>query len=219
MNYSKYVKENSVTLTQKEVDELFNDRDKNKEVLAKSCLPMVLYMANSFNQTTPTEFNELFSAGLEGLVTAVNLYDKDKGIPFKSYSGICIRTAMIGAVKNDNLIKQPIDKEKVDKHMVLHVDNSEENLWEILPDTSTEYGVEWIDKIEIRERVRDLVSDKSANIFISYHGMGTDKMTTKELMDYYGCTRQAIGHHIHSTYKKLRNDKTFLQLISRFTNY
>tara|TARA_R110000803_G_scaffold75899_1_gene140252 strand:+ start:993 stop:1649 length:657 start_codon:yes stop_codon:yes gene_type:complete len=218
MNYSDYVKKHTVNLTQEQQRELLNDRDKNSDKITKSFLPMVLYMANSFQHTTSLDMDELFSAGLEGLMLAINNYDLTNKAPLKSYVGICIRTAMIASIRNSNIIKQPTDKSKWDTRMVMSVDNSDDNLWDILPDNSTEYTKEWIDDIEIRERVRDLVNDRTANIFLSYFGMGTKKLKSTELMVIYGVTRSRINQLIHITLKKIREDETFLQLVGRFIN-
>jgi DNA-directed RNA polymerase specialized sigma subunit len=63
----KYLRENHMSISKKELENMFNDKEKNKDKIIRSQFAMVLMLVSKFSHTTGHSTSNLISYALEGL--------------------------------------------------------------------------------------------------------------------------------------------------------
>ena len=68
-----------------------------RNAVAERYLPLIRWAADGLHKTLPKEVdvNDLYQAGIFGLIRAVERYDRRKGVKFETYSATPIRGAML----------------------------------------------------------------------------------------------------------------------------
>jgi RNA polymerase sigma factor for flagellar operon FliA len=104
-----------VTLEQKDEDELWREYRKTKnggirERLVTQYAPLVKYVAGKVAITMPhnIEFDDLVGFGQFGLLDAIDKFDPNKGVKFKTYAVVRIRGAIIDELRSIDWVPRSI---------------------------------------------------------------------------------------------------------------
>lgn len=82
---------------------LINASDKERNETAKKCKPLVIKIVSQFNKKTQINWNDLESAGWEGLTLAMNEYDPAKSkMNFVNYAAFRIRNNILNRTYEEN---------------------------------------------------------------------------------------------------------------------
>jgi RNA polymerase sigma factor for flagellar operon FliA len=84
------------------VDEIFTEREAERERVLLGNLPLVRFVARSIHERLPqhVEMEDLVSAGIVGLIDAFNKFDAGKNIQFRSYAQFRIRGAILDSLRS-----------------------------------------------------------------------------------------------------------------------
>ena len=82
----------------------------SREELIISYHPLVRTIACRMARRLPpsVDVDELINVGMLGLIDAVDRFDPERGVPFKSYAEIRIQGAMIDALRNDDWVPRSV---------------------------------------------------------------------------------------------------------------
>jgi RNA polymerase sigma factor for flagellar operon FliA len=99
-------------------------QDANRDVLILEHLPQIKYIAHRISAKLPShvELNDLVSAGVLGLLDAVEKFDPGRGVKFKTYAELRVKGAILDSLRNldwapRSLRKRSKDLEKVHKEL------------------------------------------------------------------------------------------------------
>jgi RNA polymerase sigma factor (sigma-70 family) len=192
--------------------------------IVKSQLKAALTIARTYTSKSPMSVDDLFALTLDGILIAINYYDPTRSDNFNKFSNLCIsRHIITNLKKGDGLVKQPVKSKKT--HIIKYEgdysieDNDKMDFWDRYTSSEEPLPKEWIDSIEVSERIRDIVPDKTANIFLQYYGIREEQLNIIQLSKKYVMTKQGISHHIHNCVKKIRKDAKILKIIQRLVDY
>ena len=82
----------------------------SREELIISFHPLVRTIACRMARRLPpsVDVDEMINVGMLGLIDAVDRFDPERGVPFKSYAEIRIQGAMIDALRHDDWIPRSV---------------------------------------------------------------------------------------------------------------
>jgi RNA polymerase sigma factor for flagellar operon FliA len=99
-------------------------QDANRDALILEHLPQIKYIAHRISAKLPShvELNDLVSAGILGLLDAVEKFDPGRGVKFKTYAELRVKGAILDSLRNldwapRSLRKRSKDLEKVYKEL------------------------------------------------------------------------------------------------------
>jgi RNA polymerase sigma factor for flagellar operon FliA len=99
-------------------------QDANRDALILEHLPQIKYIAHRISAKLPShvELNDLVSAGVLGLLDAVEKFDPGRGVKFKTYAELRVKGAILDSLRNldwapRSLRKRSKDLEKVYKEL------------------------------------------------------------------------------------------------------
>ncbi|MEL6344897.1 MAG: RNA polymerase sigma factor FliA [Myxococcota bacterium] len=86
------------------------EADLSREELIVSYHPLVRTIACRMARRLPpsVDVDELINVGMLGLIDAVDRFDPERGVPFKSYAEIRIQGSMIDALRNDDWVPRSV---------------------------------------------------------------------------------------------------------------
>ncbi|MFT4976416.1 MAG: RNA polymerase sigma factor for flagellar operon FliA [Myxococcota bacterium] len=90
---------------------LNNDENgRSREELILSYHPLVRTIACRMARRLPpsVDVDELINVGMIGLIDAVDRFDPERGVPFKSYAEIRVQGAMIDALRHDDWVPRSV---------------------------------------------------------------------------------------------------------------
>lgn len=228
-----FVATNSIKLSIKEIDTLFENRTRNENTIAKSHLPLVLAMANSFYNTTGVSFNELFSSGLLGLTNAIQTYNPTNKATFTTYAKTCIVNQINQLVKSpiDEVIRPPFTNRR-------NVTVPSAYIFSRWLTYESEDTVEFTVEDKIRNEVEDLYQDynntelelikiikqeiqieKHQDIIIKFFGLGmVEPMKQFELAQEYNTSPQNISDIFRKVITKLKKNEKFKTKLKQLYN-
>lgn len=213
-NISKYVEENKLKLTQNEILNLFNDREKNKNKIIKSQLPLVLLLAGSYSSTTNYSVDDLFSYGLEGLTNALYTFKIDTPATFTTYANKCIKTALNGYVYHNTtktVIKQPSSNFRgitIPKaYLMTELSDDEYNFEEKITDSNEPKKC---NEEEIYNLIYDCLKPSYAYIVTQYLGINEEENKTfNKIAEEQNKTRENIRQQYHKAIQILKDNEDF----------
>ena len=87
-----------------------NEASLSREELILSYHPLVRTIACRMARRLPpsVDVDELINVGMIGLIDAVDRFDPERGVPFKSYAEIRIQGAMIDALRHDDWVPRSV---------------------------------------------------------------------------------------------------------------
>lgn len=148
---------------------------------------------------------ELYGAGLLGLVSAINSYDPNKPNKENTYFTKCIINNINRYLYLQNMPKRKNDKKIVSLDKPI---NNYENcslLDVISSDDNVEEIVENKERINILMEVINELSSSDKNIILKYFGINCDRMNEREIAKEYNVSKQAISYKKNRILKILKN--------------
>lgn len=224
MNLNQYVNESYIKLTQSQIDELFEDRDKNKNKIACSQLPLALATASKYSATSNYTVDELFSPALDGLNSAISKYNPNATASFTSYAKIAMQRAVwdfikfkpweiIGKMKS-NYEKQDIPKTSV--FSSLYNESIKDSFESRIEDSSSEYTDEQNETFLIELIRKSIKKEKHSTIVIETLGLGMKKPLMQiEQAKKYNTSHQRISQIYLSSIKKLQRNEAFKEALMK----
>jgi RNA polymerase sigma factor for flagellar operon FliA len=87
-----------------------------REILIRHYLPLVRYMAERMIERLPhnVQVDDLVSAGIFGLMEAVDRFDPERGVKFESYCGRRVQGAMLDELRNMDWVPR-ITRQRVNR--------------------------------------------------------------------------------------------------------
>src|SRR4051812_32537424 len=89
------------------------DRGKTKDKVIKSNLRFVFKQAKYYSKNDPTTFEELISAGNEGLLVGLEKYRPAEGKEFLTYAGWWVKQRILKAMSQMRIVSLPIWKQQL----------------------------------------------------------------------------------------------------------
>ena len=176
---------------------------------------LVLKMANKFaHGNTSLQYEELVSAGTEGLIKAINNYKEDSDAEFSTFANACIRNAMCtrqGQLKRFDL--------QQDENVVL--DGNGEKASEDVDDDGVTYGIfnyfaEEMGENNVTDGLKMVVrrankgNDRNAEIALLYFGLVDDveqPMGYNELSAKFNLSAERVRQVCVNTIKDIQSDE------------
>ena len=124
------------------------DTELSREELIISYHPLVRTIACRMARRLPpsVDVDELINVGMLGLIDAVDRFDPERGVPFKSYAEIRVQGAMIDALRHDDWVPRSvrrkanrIDDARAQLSRSLRRDPSREEMADALGTSADEY--------------------------------------------------------------------------------
>lgn len=172
-------------------------------------------MANKFaHGNTSLQYEELVSAGTEGLIKAINNYKEDSDAEFSTFANACIRNAMCtrhGQLKRFDL--------QQDENVVL--DGNGERASEDVDDDGVTYGIfnyfaEEMGENNVTDGLKMVVrrankgNDRNAEIALLYFGLVDDveqPMGYNELSAKFNLSAERVRQVCVNTIKDIQSDE------------
>ena len=183
--------------------------------LTEESYKLVLKMANKFaHGNTSLQYEELVSAGTEGLIKAINNYKEDSDAEFSTFANACIRNAMCtrhGQLKRFDL--------QQDENVVL--DGNGEKASEDVDDDGVTYGIfnyfaEEMGENNVTDGLKMVVrrankgNDRNAEIALLYFGLVDDvehPMGYNELSAKFNLSAERVRQVCVNTIKDIQSDE------------
>ena len=226
----QYLKKNHIKLSQNEIKQLFNDRETNKEIIARSQFAMVMHLAKKYELVnTSKQLDEVISDGLLGLNRAIKYYDPNKGVDFAAYAYTSIRHLMYEH-RMDNEIIQPSTREKRKKlgddeerapktsrieAFVKQPDNFD--FLDVYQRNDDEYNE--FDYNQLCNVIKKVLKPTYAEIIIASYGLcGRNKKVSMELVgEMFNTSKQAAHQKKQTALNILKGSEVFLNYIKEIT--
>ena len=146
--------------------------------------------------------NELFDIGMVGFVRGINTFDETKGYQYMSYLYDCIKNEIGHYLQYENRKKRCF--ETISLNTIIKGDTE---LQDLLGYQTNYLEDNYVD--ELMETINDRISfmtKKEQLVFNHLYGLnGYDELTTGEITEKYGFSRQSIYQIKKRTLNKLRN--------------
>lgn len=176
---------------------LLSQGDKNaRNKLIEHNLRMVIYIINTYFQNFTInnpiiDSDDFMSAGIWGLIKAVDSFDVDRGNTFASYACRCIENEILMLLRN--IIK---DKKNVSFYEIIKSDNDGNNLTlsDIINDGEDIFEIyEKIEtKIIVSEALKILTEQERLVIYLHYYGINGKRLTEQEIGVKIGCLKPNV---------------------------
>lgn len=138
------------------------DADASREALIITYHPLVRTIACRMARRLPpsVDIDEMINVGMLGLIDAVDRFDPERGVPFKSYAEIRIQGAMIDSLRHDDWIPRSVRRKSN------HLEETRTRLFQGLGRTPTreemahvmDISPEAYDKMVRDSRIKKLIS-------------------------------------------------------------
>lgn len=101
------------------------ERQKAKDRIIKANLRFVFKQAKNYSRNDPTMFEELISAGNEGLLVGLEKYDPSRKIRFLTYAGWWVVQRILKEMSRMRIVSLPIWKQQLAARITRAKDNNE----------------------------------------------------------------------------------------------
>lgn len=155
--------------------------------------------------------DELYDAGLIGLVKAAKSYKSDKNIKFTTYAGTCIRNSILMYLRKETNDKGKANLNTLSLDQTYQIDDKDPiSLIDIIP---SNYNLEEeIIKMDNNERLYKAIktlTDKEQDIIINLYKLSGKGLTQSELATKWNHSQSYISriHHkaLHKLYQQLKS--------------
>ncbi len=195
----------SSTLTNEELKQYFLAYQQGdleaRQILIERNIRLVMYAVNNFYNNSPYEEDELFSAGLIGLIKSVDTYDFSKNIAFITYALKCIKNEILIFMRNNykHLIVESYDKKD---------NNNETNIIDTI--STKEDFTESLENKELYAFIDQCLlklPSKDQEILKSYFGFGNNEpKTQEEIAKIFNLTQPNISREMKKNLQKIKNE-------------
>lgn len=150
------------------------------------------------------DYDEIYNAGLFGLINGVDTYDNERDLGYYLY--VCIANEIKRLFQTRTLKKNYNGLQEVSLNEIMYDEETE--LQETIPsDENIEEDILQEGKIERIYNILKQLEDKlNLKMLYQYYGIGYKQKNQKELAEEYNITRQAIQQKIIKQKEKLRNE-------------
>lgn len=185
---------------------------------------LVLKMATRFAYgNTSLEYEELVSAGTEGLIKAINNYREDRDAEFSTFANTCIRNAM--CTKQGQLKRFDLQQ---DENVVL--DGNGEKASEDADDEAATNGVlnafaedmgdnNVTDELKVAVRKANKGNDRNAEMALLHFGLVDEvekPMDYKELSVKFQVSAERVRQVCVNTINTIKADESIKELLYKF---
>lgn len=199
-----------------------------RNAAAKVYMPLIYKIVNQYVGKSNLDKSELISAALEGFTAAMNDWDRDSGVPFKTYAGNRVRQQILNDINqhshslsgfNDYAFKQGYSADAVSIDHLLSGDD--EYNQDHLAALGTADGPYKEINDEHLKPLYDLLekkfSSRDMDVFYRYYGLnGIQKEKSKDIAKFYKMSEGNIQNSIiKKILKFIRDNKQASNILSR----
>lgn len=195
----------SSTLTNEELKQYFLAYQQGdleaRQILIERNIRLVMYTVNNFCTNSSYEEDELFSAGLIGLIKSVDTYNLNKNVAFITYSLKCIKNEIFIFMRNNykNLNVDSYDKKN---------DSNETNVIESI--STNEDFTESLENKELYAFIDQCLLKlpaKDQEILKLYFGFGNNEpKTQEEISKIINLPQPNISKKMKKNLQKIKNE-------------
>lgn len=225
MEIQKYVRENHLRVTNEEVRELFNDREKNKNKILKTQLALVLNVTTNIYHNHSKLFEEVFSDGLYGLTRAVETYNPEHKGTFSTYAKTAIKHTIYENLNSHKMIREPssnrrgieVPTARVFSDYIREGEDGELEITDriegIIDDTNLNTN-----EVQLRQFIIDaLGSERKGNIISDSLGLCLDKKKTYgEIGKELNISKQRVSQVYLKEMDKLKDNEIFKKKLREY---
>jgi RNA polymerase sigma factor (sigma-70 family) len=204
------------------------DSQQGRNAAAKIYMPLVYKIVTQYTGKSELSKPELISAGTLGLTQAMNDWDREKGVPFKTYAGNRIRQQILNDINslghtlsgfNDYALKQGYSADASSLDSLLGVDDSDfkQDRLAALGFMDDEYSEINDDKLQpLYDLIEKKFNSRDVDIFYRFFALkGNKKEKSKDIAKFYGMSEGNIRNSIiNKIIKFLRTDKHANKILS-----
>jgi RNA polymerase sigma factor (sigma-70 family) len=228
-NTFKYLRQNNLKISEEQVENMFKDKEKNKDIIIRSQFALAIVIVNDWYSKLNYKYNveSLSSYALEGLYKAYQTYNTNKTKKgFKMYSGQLMKNSIITNIKykkvnESNIISTPLELSYsiCDVFSDLAIYNNDED-----GEKAFEDRLEAPEEVNIVDREQDIINiikdtmkPRNADIVISKLGLCLlNPIKTKELAKKHNISRNAINQQYKILLRKLSKNEEFKKKLKFF---
>lgn len=179
--------------------------EKAREKLIVNNKKLVAYISNTYSYAN--EYDELYSAGLIGLINGIDSFNPEKGIKLSTYLYICIENQILRYLKENS---RQLPYVSLEETIHTSKDGEEIYLKEVLAqDSEVEPSIFVENKMiteEIIEYMKNNLSERAFSILILRFGLfGNRTHTQNEIAKLFHVSRQIISKIEIESLNMLRN--------------
>jgi RNA polymerase sigma factor (sigma-70 family) len=222
-----FLRKHHIKIPLYKIEELFKDREANKEKIVRTQFALVIMMVEKFSLTSNQTISDLTSNALEGLYKAVENYDTDKANNgFSQFASYAIRNSLLSLISYQkthecNIISKPLKASDnpcyvfTDMNTTEDDDNHFENT--LVADDETEHR-------DIEDELIQLIKDSLkkemwSDIVIKRMGIGLDNVVPyKILSEEYNKSNQSINALYTRGISKLQGNPEFIKKLKKITD-
>lgn len=164
---------------------------------------LVIYEVSHKFQSIECDKKDLVSAGIIGLLKAIDTFDLTKNIEFATYATRCIDNEILVSLRK---LRKNRNVDSLDRVIIEDKNYNETKLKDIITDDKD--MVEEYETIEIYRTIKDLVMklpDRDKEIIMLYFGFYDDRIyTQKEIANICHITQSTVSKIIIKNIEKLR---------------
>ena len=175
-----------------------------KAEISKESYELVEKMAFKFAYSnTSYKYDELLSAGLEGLIKAIRTYDEGSDTKFSTYASTCIRNAMCS--KNKALNRFDLTQ---DENVIL------DDIDTLMTETSDDNMVNVAKRVILSANNNN---KRNAQMFIEHIGLNDNApMDYKELSAKFNVSAERVRQVCVNTKREIKRNKNVTELLYSF---
>ena len=175
-----------------------------RDILIEHNIKLVVYVAREFSGVF-YEIDELISAGMIGLIKAIDTFDIDKYKKISPYAYKCIKNEMLMYIRNNNKHENVLSVDEM-----LNDENGEkiDSYYDMLIDYNVNIENDYY-KMEFRNNfinfMKKILTEKELKIVLMYFGFyGNRKYIQEEISTYFGIARYNVSKIITRSLNKIK---------------
>lgn len=190
-------------LNKKEIKEYFeryqNGDKQAREDLIIHNIKLVIYRIKSKFSKFPFDAEEMFSAGVVGLINSIDTFDIEKGYEFSSYAIRCIDNAILMFAKKES---KHLAVDSLDRPIATDPDGKDLKIEDTILDDTVDLvnDYEKNDQIRILKTLMGDLSEEEVTLLNLYF---KDRLTQEKIANQYQISRSYVSEKIKKVIKKL----------------
>jgi RNA polymerase sigma factor (sigma-70 family) len=222
-NTFKYLKQNNLKISEKELENMFKNKEENEDKIIRSQFALAIVIVNDWYCKLEYKYNaeSLSSYAMQGLYKAYKTYNPIKTKKgFKMYSGQLMKNSIITNIKykkvnESNIISTPLEQSYsiCDVFSDLAIYNNDED-----GEKAFEDSIEAPEEVNIVDREQDIINiikdtlkPRNADILISKLGLNLiEPIKTKDIAKKHNISSNAINQQYKILLRKLSKNELFI---------
>lgn len=197
------------TLSSSETKELFlRFESGDKEACEKLRLSNLRLVAkiikgyeNIITEDGATDYDDLMSIGIIGLIKAINTFNLDKGLEFSTYAAKCINNEILMIIRKNNRQTKWTSLESI---MVNNGTEDGPSLEDVIPsDENIEDNYEQKESLEIVREALKILSPLERQVIELYYGFNSDPLREVKISKLIGYTHTTVSKVKTRSLKKI----------------